>query len=559
MRSPTPPPARTSAPPSSRTAALPRAAGLVTALLGLLLPLLSVGTPAHAAPTGFHVENGRLLEASGNDFVMRGVNHAHTWYADRIGSLAHIKAKGANTVRVVLSSGDRWTANDAADVANVVAQCKQNRLICVLEVHDTTGYGEQSGAVSLSRAADYWIGVRSALTGQEDHVIVNIGNEPHGNTGYANWTADTKAAIQKLRDAGFDHTLMVDAPNWGQDWAFTMRDNAASVFAADPDANTVFSIHMYGVFDTAAEVSDYLGRFVSARLPIVVGEFGHDHSDGNPDEDAILAVTQQLGLGYLGWSWSGNGGGVEYLDMVTNFDPARLTSWGQRLFNGANGIAATSEEAEIYSSGSGGDTTAPTAPGTPAASSVTSSSATLSWAAATDGTGVTGYDVVRISGGEETVATTTASTSATLTGLAPETSYTFAVYARDAAGNRSPRSGTVRVTTSSGGSQGSCAVAYRVTNQWPGGFQGEVVIRNTGGTGIHGWTLDWSFPGAQRITNMWGGTPVQTGPEVSVASAPYTASIPAAGSVTLGFTATTTDGNPGPSAFTLNGAACSAA
>nr|WP_063885549.1 cellulase family glycosylhydrolase [Streptomyces prasinus] len=532
---------------------------MVTALLGLLLPLLSVGTPAHAAPTGFHVENGRLLEASGNDFVMRGVNHAHTWYADRIGSLAHIKAKGANTVRVVLSSGDRWTANDAADVANVVAQCKQNRLICVLEVHDTTGYGEQSGAVSLSRAADYWIGVRSALTGQEDHVIVNIGNEPHGNTGYANWTADTKAAIQKLRNAGFDHTLMVDAPNWGQDWAFTMRDNAASVFAADPDANTVFSIHMYGVFDTAAEVSDYLGRFVSARLPIVVGEFGHDHSDGNPDEDAILAVTQQLGLGYLGWSWSGNGGGVEYLDMVTNFDPARLTSWGQRLFNGANGIAATSEEAEVYSSGSGGDTTAPTAPGTPAASSVTSSSATLSWAAATDGTGVTGYDVVRISGGEETVVTTTASTSATLTGLAPETSYTFAVYARDAAGNRSPRSGTVRVTTSSGGSQGSCAVAYRVTNQWPGGFQGEVVIRNTGGTGIHGWTLDWSFPGAQRITNMWGGTPVQTGPEVSVASAPYTASIPAAGSVTLGFTATTTDGNPGPSAFTLNGAACSAA
>ncbi|WP_055571330.1 cellulase family glycosylhydrolase, partial [Streptomyces prasinopilosus] len=545
--------------PSPRTAALPRAAVLVTALLGLLLPLLSLGTPAHAAPTGFRVEDGRLLEASGNDFVMRGVNHAHTWYADRIGSLAHIKAKGANTVRVVLSSGDRWTANDAADVANVVAQCRQNRLICVLEVHDTTGYGEQSGAVTLSRAADYWIGVRSALTGQEDHVIVNIGNEPHGNTGYANWTADTKAAIRKLRDAGFDHTLMVDAPNWGQDWAFTMRDNAASVFAADPDANTVFSIHMYGVFDTAAEVGDYLNRFVSARLPIVVGEFGHDHSDGNPDEDAILAVTQQLGLGYLGWSWSGNGGGVEYLDMVTDFDPDRLTGWGRRLFDGVNGIAATSEEAEIYSSGPGGDTTAPTAPGIPAASSVTSSSATLSWTAATDGTGVTGYDVVRISGGEETVATTTASTSAVLTGLSPETSYTFAVYARDAAGNRSPRSGTVTVTTSSGGSQGSCAVAYRVTNQWPGGFQGEVVIRNTGGPGVHGWTLNWAFPGAQRITNMWGGTPVQTGPEVGVASAPYTASIPAAGSVTLGFTATTTDGNPSPSAFTLNGTACSAA
>ncbi|WDV49754.1 cellulase family glycosylhydrolase [Streptomyces coeruleorubidus] len=539
-----------------RTAPTPRVATVAVALLGLLFSFLSLGTPAHAAPTGFRIDNGRLLEASGNDFVMRGVNHAHTWFPDRISSLAHIKAKGANTVRVVLSSGDRWTRNDTADVANVVSQCKQNRLICVLEVHDTTGYGEQSGAVTLARAADYWISVQSALTGQEDYVIVNIGNEPHGNTGYTAWTADTKAAIQKLRTAGFDHTIMVDAPNWGQDWAFTMRDNAASVFAADPDANTIFSIHMYGVFDTAAEITDYLNRFVTAKLPIVVGEFGHDHSDGNPDEDTILAVAQQLRLGYLGWSWSGNGGGVEYLDMVTNFDPNQLTSWGRRLFNGANGIAATAEEAAIYSSGSG-DTTPPTAPGTPSASGVTSSSATLTWSAASDATGVTGYDVVRVSGGSETVATTTARTSATLTGLSPATSYTFAVYARDAAGNRSPRSATVTFTTSSGGSTATCGVGYRVTSSWPGGFQGEITVRNTGTSAINGWTLRWTFPDSQRITNLWGGTATQSGSEVSVAAASYTATIPPAGSVTLGFTATRATANPNPTTFTLNGAACS--
>lgn len=539
-----------------RTAPTRRVATVAVALLGLLLSFLSLGTPAHAAPTGFRIDNGRLLEASGNDFVMRGVNHAHTWYPDRISSLSHIKAKGANTVRVVLSSGDRWTRNDTADVANVVSQCKQNRLICVLEVHDTTGYGEQSGAVTLSRAADYWISVQSALTGQEDYVIVNIGNEPYGNTNYTSWTADTKAAIQKLRTAGFDHTIMVDAPNWGQDWAFTMRDNAASVFAADPDANTIFSIHMYGVFDTAAEITDYLNRFVTAKLPIVVGEFGHDHSDGNPDEDTILAVAQQLRLGYLGWSWSGNGGGVEYLDMVTNFDPNQLTSWGQRLFNGANGIAATAKEAAIYSSG-GGDTTPPTAPGTPAASGVTASSATLKWSAATDATGVTGYDVVRVSGGSETIATSTTTTTATLTGLSPATSYTFAVYARDAAGNRSPRSATVTFTTSSGGSSSSCGVGYRVTSSWPGGFQGEITLRNTGTSAINGWTLRWTFPNSQRITNLWGGTATQSGSEVSVAAAPYTATIPAAGSVTLGFTASRATTNPSPTAFTLNGAACS--
>ncbi|KUO18053.1 glycoside hydrolase family 5 protein [Streptomyces dysideae] len=332
-----------------RTRTAPRTAAALAVLLGLLVPLLGLAAPAQAAPSGFRVQSGRLLEASGNDFVMRGVNHAHTWYPDRISTLSHIKAKGANTVRVVLASGDRWPRNSAADVANVVGQCKQNRLICVLEVHDTTGYGDQSSAITLSRAADYWISVKSALTGQEKYVIVNIGNEPYGNSNHTRWTADTKAAVQKLRSAGFNHTLMVDAPNWGQDWAFTMRDNAASVFAADPDRNTVFSVHMYGVFNAAAKVNDYLNRFVAAKLPLVVGEFGHNHSDGNPDEDAILAAAQRLRLGYLGWSWSGNSSDVRYLDLVTNFDPNRLTSWGRRLFNGTNGIVATAKEASVFS------------------------------------------------------------------------------------------------------------------------------------------------------------------------------------------------------------------
>ena len=328
--------------------------------LAVLLTAVGCGLVATTGPAtaaaGFTVSGTRILDANGNAFVMRGVNHAHTWYPDRFSSLADIKALGANTVRVVLSTGDRWTRNDATDVARVIAECKRLRLICVLEAHDTTGYGEDAAATTLARAVDYWVSIKSALDGQERYVIINIGNEPYGNTNAAAWTADTKSAISRLRAAGFAHALMVDAPNWGQDWQFIMRDNAASVFASDPQRNTIFSIHMYGVFDTAAEITDYLGRFQTANLPIVVGEFGHNHSDGNPDEDAILATAQARGIGYLGWSWSGNGGGVEYLDMVTGFNPAQLTSWGERLFNGANGIRATAREASVY----GGTTPPPT-------------------------------------------------------------------------------------------------------------------------------------------------------------------------------------------------------
>ncbi|MEU5656455.1 cellulase family glycosylhydrolase [Streptomyces sp. NPDC047737] len=331
------------------------------AALGLLGSIVgpSVGE-AQAAPTGIRVSDGRVVEANGNEFVMRGINHAHTWYPEQTTAIADIAAKGANTVRVVLGSGDRWTKTSASQVSGLIGQCKANKVICVLEVHDTTGYGEDGAATTLDKAADYWISVKSALEGQEDYVVVNIGNEPYGNTNASAWTGATKSAISKLRSAGLNHALMVDAPNWGQDWSGTMRANAASVFASDPDRNTIFSIHMYGVYDTAAEVQDYLNHFVNNRLPIAVGEFGDAHSDGNPDEDAIMATAQSLGVGYIGWSWSGNGSGVEYLDMANGFDPNSLTSWGNRFINGVNGIAATSEAASIY--GGGGGTGSGTAP-----------------------------------------------------------------------------------------------------------------------------------------------------------------------------------------------------
>ncbi|GJF31542.1 beta-mannosidase [Kitasatospora sp. NE20-6] len=338
-------------PPSSR--ALTAVGAAIAAVFGLLVSVfgLTAGS-AEAAATGIHVSNGRVYEANGNEFVMRGVNHAYAWYPSRTTSIADIAAKGANTVRVVLSNGDRWTRTTASQVSSLIGQCKASKLICVLEVHDTTGYGEDGAATTLDKAAQYWIDIKSALQGQENHVVVNIGNEPYGNTGYSAWTGATKNAIVKLRNAGINHALMVDAPNWGQDWSSTMRNNAASVLAADPDRNTIFSIHMYGVYDTSAEVQDYLNYFVNNHLPIVVGEFGAQHSDGNPDEDAIMATAQSLKVGYIGWSWSGNGGGVEYLDLVNGFDKNSLTTWGVRFFTGSNGISGTSKTATVYGTNS---------------------------------------------------------------------------------------------------------------------------------------------------------------------------------------------------------------
>ncbi|MFF2154688.1 glycosyl hydrolase family 18 protein [Paenibacillus chitinolyticus] len=93
------------------------------------------------------------------------------------------------------------------------------------------------------------------------------------------------------------------------------------------------------------------------------------------------------------------------------------------------------------------DTTAPTAPAGLVLTSKTSTSVTLSWNASTDNVGVTGYNVYNGS----TLSVSVAGTTATVTGLAANTAYSFSVKAKDAAGNLSAASNVLAVTTSSDG------------------------------------------------------------------------------------------------------------
>lgn len=79
------------------------------------------------------------------------------------------------------------------------------------------------------------------------------------------------------------------------------------------------------------------------------------------------------------------------------------------------------------------DTIAPTPPGPVVVGATTATSAQLTWGAASDNVGVTAY-LVTPSG---LPTTTVSGTDTTLTGLSPDTTYTIAVVARDAAGNLS--------------------------------------------------------------------------------------------------------------------------
>jgi len=100
-----------------------------------------------------------------------------------------------------------------------------------------------------------------------------------------------------------------------------------------------------------------------------------------------------------------------------------------------------------------GDTTPPTAPAALTMIDASQTSVSLSWGASTDNVGVSGYNVYRGS----SLAGSTSTATYTVSGLACGTSYTFAVEAKDAAGNTSPRS-TVTATTTACSTPGADTV-----------------------------------------------------------------------------------------------------
>lgn len=296
---------------------------------------------------GFRVDGRTLLDANGNPFIMRGVNHAHTWFASELGTaLKAIQETGSNAVRIVLSDGAQWTKTEAQTVADILAICRNLGMVAILEVHDATGYNDVD---SLLQAAEYFVEIKDVLIGEEDTCIINIANEWGGDWNSGRWREGYTQAVPMLREAGLAHTIMVDSCGWGQ-YGKCIGDYGKEVLESDVLGNTMFSVHMYGTAGgTETSIDENMGYALDQELCLVIGEFGYNHSDGDVLEDYIMQRCVELGVGYLAWSWKGNGGGVEYLDLALDWNGARLSEdWGEIVVNGPNGIRETAVPCTVF-------------------------------------------------------------------------------------------------------------------------------------------------------------------------------------------------------------------
>ena len=131
------------------------------------------------------------------------------------------------------------------------------------------------------------------------------------------------------------------------------------------------------------------------------------------------------------YTFSGLTCGTSYALEVAAYDAA------------GNSSARTALTAATSACASGGDTTAPTLPGSLSVTGSTTTAISVSWGASTDNVSVIGYGLYRNNASTGSAS----STSATFNGLVCGSSYSLAVDAFDAAGNRSARRSLTAATT----------------------------------------------------------------------------------------------------------------
>lgn len=314
----------------------------------------AAGETSQAGHPGFWVEGRELRDPCGEKVVLRGVNEMVIWGGSRDGRpfFDEIAKTGANVVRIVWNTTGSVKKLEAA-IQNALAA----QMIPMPELHDATG-----DLTKLPQCVDYWVrsDVAAVLLKYQDRLIVNIANEVgHGSVTRNAWRTAYESAIERMRAAGIHVPLVIDAPTWGQN-VNMLQSEGPTLIKGDPDHNLVFSVHMWWDDPNGSRVTTELNESVALNLPLIVGEFAqhavYKCSSAPFDYHTLLALAQELEVGWLAWSW----GGVKNNDCATDgpFDMTTkgtfdtLEGWGLEVaVTDPNSILNTSVRSQYLKTG----------------------------------------------------------------------------------------------------------------------------------------------------------------------------------------------------------------
>jgi cytochrome c553 len=115
--------------------------------------------------------------------------------------------------------------------------------------------------------------------------------------------------------------------------------------------------------------------------------------------------------------------------------------------------------------------------------------------------------------------------------------------------------------TSGGGGGGgngdsSCLATYNITGTWNTGFTTAVVVSNKTGQALNGWTVSWTLPTGQRITEHWNIDWTETDHVISATPVSWNTLIGVDEEISFGFNIAHSGSEDIPTDIKLNGALC---
>ncbi|AZQ63731.1 T9SS type A sorting domain-containing protein [Flammeovirga pectinis] len=332
-----------------------------------------------------------------------------------------------------------------------------------LENTDSDNRNETSSERAASPSLVFKINMESAKTGFV-WALINEGSKDAGRI-YVNMNdldldkreADSygSAAKSRISDHMKGEWQWILINNQANDKVVIDGDNTIEIFKARPnikiakiaftpqqDINLIIDTKMPSVTD-----NDGTNLTIGWDEPTLTGDV-YDNTD------AVFTTKSYYYRVKLGEEVIGDNITTRTIQIpLTNLTEAKIVTVevGHEFKKNSSGTHATySIPGEITVDANsqpsqGEDNEAPTKPSDLASSDITQNSITLSWTAATDNIGVVGYKIKQDGG--ELSSRITDGTSTTISGLQPETEYSFSVIAYDAAGNDSEMSDVHTVST----------------------------------------------------------------------------------------------------------------
>jgi mannan endo-1,4-beta-mannosidase len=256
-----------------------------------------VARPSYNTGSGFFVLGGKLYDANGVEFHIRGVNKLH-WDAASPG----IPKTHANTERWVID----FTKSTATNL-QLMQQTIANHIVPM--PGNWEGTCDEDPA-TLAHIVDEWVAQAPAWKAIDGEIILNVANE--WGPASAVWRDSYITAVARLRAAGYLCTISITSGGCGQDNG-DLVSYAAAVFASDPQKNVMFDQHIYGLWSNGngqswqTDLATGLDALVGTGMAVIVGELGPGRNIGpSPTPTApgdIIQAADARGLGWLAWAW----------------------------------------------------------------------------------------------------------------------------------------------------------------------------------------------------------------------------------------------------------------